>query len=95
MLFMTILKINRGLFPPNPDEVLGRHFAYLRRMREDGKLISAYMGVGGNTAFLLWEVNTPEELHKLVTDFPVSRYVEVDVVPVMRHPAFDDQIKLF
>jgi muconolactone D-isomerase len=51
-----------------------------------GKMRRMWRLPGTKSALLLWDVESPDELHEHLTSLPVSRYCDVEVTTLIQHP---------
>jgi len=55
-------------------------------LRAEGKMRRMWRLPGTSSALLLWDVESPEELHALLSSMPVWQYCEVEITPLIQHP---------
>lgn len=51
-----------------------------------GKVRRMWRLPGTTSALLLWDVESPDELHSLLSSMPAWQYCDVEVTTVMQHP---------
>jgi muconolactone D-isomerase len=54
-------------------------------MMERGNIIRMWRKPGDKGNFSLWKADTLEELHKLLKELPMYRFIKADVTPLMEH----------
>ena len=82
------------LTPHFPDTLTAEELAdLLKRERARGiellkakKMTRIWRLPGTSSAFLLWEVTGPDELHDSLNSLPVWRYCDVEVTALIQHP---------
>jgi muconolactone D-isomerase len=55
-------------------------------LRARGKLARMWRVVGKREGIFLWDVESPEELHGLLSSLPGWQYCDVAITPVLQHP---------
>lgn len=85
VLFLTETEILRSVMPDDPD-MRKREGAYVRDLLARRKILSAYRTVGGRVSYMIWDVESTDELHKILSEFPMVKYLEFTVTPLVPHP---------
>ena len=88
MLFLTRMDVT---FPPHlpPEEVRSlqeQEQKYSRSLQEDGRLASIWRVVGEYANYSVFDVASNDELHGLLSGFPMYPYMRIRVTPLARHP---------
>ena len=52
---------------------------------KDGKLKRIYRIAGLRANFSIWEVETLEELHGILTSLPLHPYMDIETYPLIKH----------
>lgn len=65
---------------------LARHGAYLRQLREAGILRHLWRGAGKRVDIAVVEVADPGELHEVLSQAPLFRYLSIEVTALVEHP---------
>ncbi len=55
------------------------------KMVADGKLKRIYRIAGLRANFSIWETETVEELHEILTSMPLHPYMNIEVYPIIKH----------
>lgn len=53
---------------------------------EAGHIVQIWRVVGTFANISIWQADTPEELHRLLTSLPLASYQSVTVRPLVAHP---------
>jgi len=89
MLFMVRIKVELpGDMDPARGQELGE--AVADRAIEAfnaGQMRKIWRIVGERSNFSIWETDTLEEFHELISSFPLHPWMSVDVTPMIEHPA--------
>ena len=89
MLFMVRIKVELpGDMDPARVQELGE--AEADRAIEAinaGQMRKIWRIVGERSNFSIWETDTLEEFHELISSFPLHPWMSVDVTPTIEHPA--------
>ncbi len=100
MLFMVRIKVELpGDMDPAKVKELGE--AEAERAVEAvqaGKLRKIWRIVGERSNFSIWETDTLEEFHELISSFPLHPWMSVDVTPMIEHPStkyYEDKVGPF
>jgi len=87
MHYLTESRIIKSVMPDDPD-LRQREGEYVRDLAKQGKIIFAYRLVGGRGSFMLWDAASNDEMHQILAGFPMNKYLEFKVIPVVPHPSF-------
>jgi len=88
MLYLTRVAVPS---PPHlpPEEVRSlqeQEQKYSRSLQEDGRLASIWRVVGEYANYSVFDVASNDELHGLLSGFPMYPYMRIRVTPLARHP---------
>jgi muconolactone D-isomerase len=88
MLFLARMDVT---FPAHltPDDV-SRYQAqekeYSQKLQEEGRLASIWRVVGEYANYSLFDVESNDELHTVLSGFPMYPYMKIKVTPLAQHP---------
>ena len=89
MLFQVqiAIKIPHGMAKAEVETLSAAEIEQVKQLQRDGKWLHIWRVAGkwANTSIL--DVESPDELHRTLSSLPLFPYMEVDVVPLCRHPA--------
>ena len=68
-------------------DIVAREKAYSQRLQSDGKWPHLWRIVGEYSNFSIFDVESNDELHQLVSDLPLFRYMSITVTPLAMHPS--------
>lgn len=51
----------------------------------EGRLKRIYRIVGMRANFSIWEADTLEDLHAILTSLPLHPYMDIEIYPIIRH----------
>ena len=86
MFYMTESIILKSVMPDDPD-MRKKEGEYVRGLIAEGKILSAYRQVGGKGSYMTWDVESNDELQKLLAAFPMAKYLEFTTIPLVPHPS--------
>lgn len=89
MQFMVHIKVD---LPGDMDPARVRELGEAEAERaieavQAGQLRKIWRIVGARENFSVWETDTLEEFHALISSFPLHPWMSVDVTPIIEHPA--------
>ena len=93
MKFLKITRHNQLFFdgmkenPAQFVEPLKEHNEWLKKMKEEGKLIDAYFIPGDGRSFLIFECDNAQELDNLILKDPMELTFTAEMYPAI--PLFD------
>lgn len=89
MLFLVDMKVN--LPPDMPAEqaerIKAEERAFAQRLQEEGKWRHLWRVAGSYANVSVFDVDSPAELHDLISRLPLFPYMEIAVRPLCRHPS--------
>ena len=68
------------------DEIKAREKAYSQDLQRQGKWQQLYRVVGEYANYSVFEVESNDELHTLLSGLPLFPYMEMHVTPLAKHP---------
>ncbi|GHG50410.1 muconolactone Delta-isomerase [Sinomonas cellulolyticus] len=88
MLFMTRMDVT---FPPHltPEQVAdfqAREKEYSGSLQRSGKMAGIWRIVGEYANHSLFDVDSNDELHEILSGFPMYPYMKIKVTPLAKHP---------
>lgn len=88
MLFLARMDVQ---FPPhlNPQEVerLQRlETEYSQAIQQDGRLTAIWRVVGEYANYSVFDIESNDELHRILSSFPMYPYLKIKVTPLATHP---------
>lgn len=88
MLFLTRMDVQ---FPPHLSEadvarLQGLEKEYSQQLQQEGRLASIWRVVGEYANYSVFDVATNDELHGVLSSFPMFPYMKITVTPLANHP---------
>lgn len=88
MLFLARMDIQ---FPPHltPEQIAefqAREKEYSGSLQRSGKLAGIWRIVGEYANHSLFDVESNDELHEILSGFPMYPYMKIKVTPLAKHP---------
>lgn len=68
-------------------DILAREKAYSQDLQRSGKWRHIWRVVGEYKNVSIFDVESNEELHKLISELPLFPYMEISVTPLCTHPS--------
>ena len=89
MLFMVEMTVNipHDLPEDKADEIKAREKAYSQDLQRAGKWRHIWRVVGEYKNFSVFDVESNEELHQLLSGLPLFPYMDIHVTPLCTHPS--------
>lgn len=89
MLFMVEMTVNIPADLPVDvaDEIKAREKQYSQDLQRSGKWAHIWRIVGEYKNISIFDVDSNDELHKLLSELPLFPYMEISVTPLSRHPS--------
>jgi muconolactone D-isomerase len=89
MLFMVEMTVNIPLDMPQAqaDEIKAREKAYAQDLQRSGKWAHIWRVVGEYKNVSIFDVDSSDELHGLLTGLPLFPYMNIKVTALCRHPS--------
>jgi muconolactone D-isomerase len=89
MLFQVqiAIKIPPGMDKAEVENLSGAEVDRVKQLQRDGKWLHIWRVAGkwANTSIL--DLEGPDELHQIISSLPLFPYMEIEVIPLSRHPA--------
>lgn len=88
MLFLARMDVQ---FPPHfsPDDVIrmqGLEKEYSQNLQQDGRLTAIWRVVGEYANYSVFDVPSNDDLHQVLSGFPMYPYMKIKVTPLATHP---------
>jgi muconolactone D-isomerase len=88
MLFLARMDVQ---FPPHLDagevaRLQSLEKEYSRTLQQDGRLTAIWRVVGEYANYSIFEVASNDELHQILSSFPMYPYMRIKVTPLVKHP---------
>lgn len=89
MLFHVRMDVHlpADMDPQERTELLGREKAYSQDLQSSGKWPHIWRIVGEYANFSIFDVETNDELHQMLSGLPLFGYMKVHVTPLATHPS--------
>jgi muconolactone D-isomerase len=89
MLFMVQMDVNLPpeMDPALADDLRAREMARARELQRDGRWVELWRVVGRYANVSIFDVDTHEELHELISSLPLWPYMDIRVTALARHPS--------
>ena len=89
MLFLVRMDVNipRDLPEAQANEIKAREKAYSQDLQRDGRWKSIWRVVGEYANVSIFDVQSNDELHGLLSGLPLFPYMQIKVKPLANHPS--------
>ncbi|MEV4598524.1 muconolactone Delta-isomerase [Amycolatopsis sp. NPDC049253] len=89
MLFAVRMDVSLplDLDPGFRDELLATEKAYSQKLQREGKWVHLWRVVGEYSNLSVFDVSDNGELHDLLWNLPLFKYMTVSVTPLAQHPS--------
>lgn len=89
MLFLVRMDVNipHDMAPARADEIKAREKAYAQDLQRSGKWTHLYRVVGEYANYSIFDVESNDELHALLSGLPLFPYMTIKVTPLAKHPS--------
>jgi muconolactone D-isomerase len=88
---LYLVRMDVRLPPDMPTEtaadIKAREKAYSQGLQESGKWPHLWRVVGEYANYSVFDVDSNDELHALLSGLPLFPYMDIDVTPLARHPS--------
>ena len=75
------------LDPQTRADIVAREKDYCQKLQRAGKWPHIWRIVGKYSNFSIFDVDSNDELHDLLSGLPLFAYMDIQVTPVARHPS--------
>ncbi|WP_216897544.1 muconolactone Delta-isomerase [Nocardia alni] len=89
MLFHVRMDVQlpRDLAPEARAEIVAREKAYSQELQRAGKWPQLWRIVGEYANYSIFDVESTDELHEILSGLPLFEYMSIDVTPLATHPS--------
>jgi muconolactone D-isomerase len=89
MLFHARMDVNipHDLDPDVRADIVAREKAYSQELQRSGKWPHLWRIVGEYSNISVFDVESPDELHDLLSGLPLFPYMDISVTPLATHPS--------
>lgn len=89
MLFHVRMDVHlpHDLDPAHRVEIVAREKAYSQDLQRSGKWPQIWRIVGEYSNFSIFDVESTDELHELLSGLPLFPYLDIKVTPLATHPS--------
>lgn len=81
------VKIPHGLPADEIAGILAREKAYSQELQASGKWRHIWRIAGQYANYSIFDVRDNAELHDILSQLPLFKFMEIDVTPLLRHPS--------
>jgi muconolactone D-isomerase len=68
-------------------EIKATEKAYSQELQRSGKWPEIWRVVGEYSNYSIFDVDSNDELHEILQNLPLFRYMDISVVPLAKHPS--------
>lgn len=89
MLYLVhmVVRIPSTIDPAEADRIKAREKAYSQELQRIGKWCHLWRVVGEYANYSVFDVDSNDELHTLLSQLPLFPYMEIEVTPLASHPS--------
>jgi len=89
MLFMVEMTVNipHDLAAETVDTIKAKEKAYSQELQRSGKWMHIWRVVGEYKNVSIFNVDSNDELHTLLSGLPLFPYMDISVTPLCQHPS--------
>ena len=81
------VKLPADMNPQTRDEFVGREKAYSQDLQRKGKWPHIWRVVGEYANFSIFDVDSNDELHQILSRLPLFPHMSIHVTPLATHPS--------
>jgi len=81
------VQIPHSLPPEEAADILAREKAYSQALQESGKWRHIWRIAGHYANYSIFDVKDNAELHEILSQLPLFKFMEIEVSPLLRHPS--------
>lgn len=88
MLFLVRMKVNipDTLAADIKSDLFSKEKEYSQRAQKDGKIAALWRVSGQFANYCLFDVDSNDELHELISNLPLFPYLDIEVTALNKHP---------
>ena len=89
MLFLVRMDVNLPVDMPAGEaaSIKATEKAYSQELQKDGRWADIWRVVGEYANYSVFDVESNDELHELLSGLPLFPYMDIDVIPLAKHPS--------
>ncbi|MGF9662526.1 muconolactone Delta-isomerase [Arthrobacter crystallopoietes] len=89
MLFLVRMDVNLPVDMPAEEaaSIKATEKAYSQELQKDGRWADIWRVVGEYANYSVFDVESNDELHELLSGLPLFPYMDIDVTPLAKHPS--------
>lgn len=89
MLYLVRMDVHlpHDMPPERAEEIKAREKAYSQQLQRDGKWQQLHRIVGEYANYSVFDVDSHDELHAILSALPLFAYMTMQVTPLARHPS--------
>jgi muconolactone D-isomerase len=81
------VRIPLDLDPELRDQIVARERSYSQQLQLAGKWPQIWRIVGQYSNFSIFDVESNDELHQILSGLPLFSYMDIHITPLARHPS--------
>jgi len=81
------VQIPHSLPPEEAAGIVAREKAYSQALQESGKWRHIWRIAGHYANYSIFDVKDNVELHEILSQLPLFKFMEIEVTPLLRHPS--------
>ena len=89
MLYLVRMDVHlpHDMPPAQAEEIKAREKAYSQQLQREGKWQQLHRVVGEYANYSVFDVDSHDELHTILSGLPLFPYMTMQVTPLARHPS--------
>ena len=89
MLYLVRMDVHlpTDMLPSVADDIKAREKAYSQELQKNGKWPHLWRVVGEYANYSVLDVESNDELHRLLSSLPLFPYMKIHVTPLAQHPS--------
>jgi muconolactone D-isomerase len=89
MLFMVEMEVRLppAMDPAEAEDLKAREREVAQSLQRDGRWLHLWRVAGRYANVSVFDVDSPDELHELISSLPLFPYIDARVTPLARHPS--------
>lgn len=81
------VRLPHDMDPDTRAQLVAREKAYSQQLQRSGKWPQIWRIVGEYSSYSIFDVESNDELHSLISGLPLFPYMDIHVTPLARHPS--------
>ncbi|MFF5074703.1 muconolactone Delta-isomerase [Micromonospora olivasterospora] len=82
------VRLPHDLAPEARAEIVAREKAYSQELQRTGKWAHLWRIVGKHSNYSIFDVESNDELHTILSGLPLFPYMDIHVTPLATHPSY-------